>query len=131
MMKKKLGSILLIDDNQADNIYHRIVIDEAGAADKVEIASGAEEALQYLKANAPELIFLDINMPKMNGWDFLQEYRKLQPAQTNKPVIIVLTTSESPADLQKAQEFREVSDFRVKPLSVEMLEGIIEEYFHD
>jgi CheY-like chemotaxis protein len=127
-MKKKLHSILLVDDNHADNIYHKIVIDEMHAADKVEIVNGGEEALDYLKANEPDLIFLDINMPRMNGWEFLEDYRK-QPEHEHKPVIIVLTTSESPADVEKAKEFKEVSGFKVKPLSEEALNSILEEHF--
>ena len=70
---------MLIDDDDDDNFFHQMVLNEVDVANKVQVAESAFEALDYLREGKqiPELIFLDINMPKMNGWEFLNEYKKL------------------------------------------------------
>lgn len=130
-MKTKLNCILLIDDNHADNCYHRIIINEMNIAQRVEVALDGSEALSFLKlesAAPPELIFLDINMPKVNGWEFLKAYREL-PAKQKAGIIIMLSTSDNPKDIEKAMQTEEVSGFNVKPLTGEMLTEILEKYF--
>jgi CheY-like chemotaxis protein len=89
-MSKKLNCILLVDDDTEDNHYHKIVLDDMHITTQVEIARDGIEALQYLtKENqiTPELIFLDINMPRMNGWEFLEAYEKLTDAQKEGKII--------------------------------------------
>ena len=82
-MKKKLHCIMLIDDDPATNFYHRIILRDGGWAQKIVEVKNGEEALQYLQTPfgidnpRPSLIFLDINMPRMNGWEFLEAYKKL------------------------------------------------------
>lgn len=68
-MKKKLNCVLLIDDDHEDNRFHQIIIEEMNMAEKIEFALNGLEALDFLakQDHIPELIFLDINMPKMNG----------------------------------------------------------------
>ena len=79
-MNKILKSVLLIDDNKADNFIHKAYIMKHGGVETIEMVTGGEEALKFLTSKAsgeyprPELIFLDINMPRMNGWEFLEEY---------------------------------------------------------
>ena len=121
---------MLIDDNSDDNFYHQRVIKKNNLADTVIAMTDAVEALDYLKGldptySRPELIFLDINMPGMNGWEFLEEY-KLLPFKTN---IVILTTSENPDDKAKALTLGVVSDFRTKPISKEMIELILKKHF--
>src|SRR5690349_10546394 len=102
-MKKKLNCVMLIDDNEDDNFFHKIVLKETGIAEYIKVAESGFEALDFLKQEnkIPELIFLDINMPKMNGWEFLEEYRKLNDEQKARVIIIMLTTSLNPADRKK------------------------------
>ena len=131
-MKKKLNCILLIDDNYEDNFYHKIIIGEMDITYKVETAKDGVEAIAYLsddERETPELIFLDINMPRMNGWEFLTAYRDLKPGQKAKAVIIMLTTSQNPADFKRAKEIEEVTGFEVKPLSEEILSEIMNRHF--
>ena len=133
-MRKKLQCILLVDDDPDDNFFHETVIREMNIADKIDFATNGLEALSYLKKNgqlAPELIFLDINMPKMNGWEFLEEYKHLDTAQKARVVIMILSTSSNPDDIKKAKEIQEVSGFETKPLSPEMLHQILKEHFQD
>ena len=79
-LKKKLNCILLIDDDSDDNEYHEIILRKLAITEKIDIAINGVEAIKYLKTKdrvPPELIFLDINMPKMNGWEFLEEYKNI------------------------------------------------------
>jgi CheY-like chemotaxis protein len=131
---KPLKSILLIDDNDADNNYHRIVIEEMNAAEHIQIAQSGFEALAYLRDESnipPELIFLDINMPAMNGWEFLEEYKELDPTRKARITIIMLTTSNNPEDKKRADKISEITEFTIKPLSDTALKDIIEKHFHE
>ena len=138
-MEKKLNCILLIDDNDADNVFHKIRITKADVCNVIKVVTSAQEALDYLKMAGelnqtenypkPELIFLDINMPGMNGFEFLEEYKNLAPALKAKIVIVILSTSANASDIQKSQEINEVFDFETKPLSKESIENILEHYF--
>lgn len=133
-MKKKLSCILLIDDNPDDNRFHQIIIKKMGITDSIQIVQNGLEAIEFLKKQnevIPELIFLDINMPKMNGWEFLVAYKDLNIEQKAKALIVMLTTSTNPDDEKKAKEIQEVMDFQPKPLSVESLTVILDKYFPD
>jgi len=133
ILKKKLSCILLIDDDFDDNVFNKIIIRKMDITETVAEASDGVEALEHLKARStpPELIFLDINMPRMNGWEFLEQYKDLDPKQKAKTIIVMLTTSANPDEIKKAQEIEEVSGFKTKPLSKEMLTGILQEFFRD
>jgi len=126
---------MLVDDNQDDNFYHERVIKKSDAADIVIAKQTGEDALEYLKskktneAPLPDLIFLDINMPGMNGWEFLNEYGELEKQFQSKAIVVMLTTSENPDDQMRAREMNVASDFKTKPLTQEMLEEIIDKYF--
>ena len=133
-MIKKLKCILLIDDNPDDNFYHERVINKLNAAEKVLSKTSAKEALDFLKekkdvAEPPELILLDINMPGMDGWDFLIEYEKLDPKLKSRVVVVMLTTSQNPDDKKRAESMGVISDFKTKPLTKESLEEIIMRFF--
>ena len=131
-MNTKLRCIMLVDDNAADNQFHEIIIREMDAAERVVVSLNGEEALTYLKQDGqipPELIFLDINMPRMNGWEFLEAYKDLTPAQKARVVIVMLTTSGNPEDRERAAHFSEVTGFETKPLTEEMLAEILREHF--
>jgi CheY-like chemotaxis protein len=76
--------------------------------------------------NLPDIIFLDINMPVMDGWHFLEEYIKLKPRIGKVITIYMISTSVDPEDIERAKKIREVSDYIVKPVMPGMLKGIIE-----
>ena len=131
-MKRKLNCILLVDDDPDDNMYHQIIIEEMGIVNNIAIALNGLEALEYLKKEnqtAPEIIFLDLNMPKMNGWEFLEQYKHLNKEQKAKVVLVILTTSANPDHIKKAQEIEDVTGFETKPLSKEILNDILNEHF--
>jgi CheY-like chemotaxis protein len=134
-MNSKINCILLVDDNVDDNFFHERVIRKNDLAQKVVAKQSGIEALNYLKEhsdnllNHPDLIFLDINMPGMNGWEFLNEYKKFDKAHQNKAVVIMLTTSENPDDRAKADKFDVIREFKIKPLTREIITEIREKYF--
>ena len=133
-MKRKLECILLVDDSHEDNRYHQIIIQEMDIVNRIDFAFNGQEALAYLKKEnqtPPELIFLDINMPRMNGWEFLEEYKSLDPMQKAKVVIMILTTSANPDDIKKAKEIEDVTGFETKPLTREIMTEILNQHFQD
>ncbi len=139
-MKKKLNCVLLVDDSATDNFLHKRIIQKADITNHIEIAENGEEALNFLVKKGkwekpessycqPELILLDINMPVMDGWQFLEEYNKLEEVQKGKIVIIMLTTSLNPSDKIKAETMLESECFRYKPLTPEVISEIIQIHF--
>ena len=133
-MRKKLDSILLVDDDADDNYFHQIIINKMNMVNQIDIAVNGIDALAYLKnqnINPPDLIFLDLNMPKMNGWEFLEQYKHLDIAQKAKILILILTTSANPDDIKRAKEIKEVTGFETKPLTKELLTEILEQNFPD
>lgn len=136
-MKKKLNCVLLIDDDEPTNFVNQLVIDEAGYVEKIVTAESGQEALDYIasvvsKPEAqPDLIFLDINMPAMNGWEFLDRYKLVCETLRGVHVVIMLTSSLNPDDRKRANEISKVDDFICKPLTSESLENIMQKHFAD
>lgn len=136
-MKKKLNCILLIDDDEATNFLNQMVIEQCGYVEKVIIKQSGREALEYLSSvssennevTRPDVIFLDINMPAMNGWEFLEEYKKLNEEQKGKMMIVMLTTSLFKEDKERSANVPEVSGFENKPLTKEKLESVMDVFF--
>src|SRR5688500_20068236 len=90
-MKQKLNCILLIDDDELTNFLNRMVIEEVDCASRVEIMQSARDALKYLTNTTPEgnyprpdLVFLDINMPAMDGWEFIEKYNQLPEVRSEE-----------------------------------------------
>ncbi|HTM92293.1 MAG TPA: response regulator [Flavisolibacter sp.] len=136
-MKNKLNCILLVDDDEPTNFLNQIVIEELNITEQIRVAQNGQEALAYLKQTGsgdedfplPDLILLDINMPAMNGWEFLERYSHLPAHQKANVVIVMLTTSLNPDDRAKAHEISEVTGFETKPLTVDKLQALLEKYF--
>jgi CheY-like chemotaxis protein len=134
-MKPKLKTILLVDDDEATNFINKMAIKQMNCTENIVVKENGIAALDYLttyidgKYPQPDLIFLDINMPAMDGWEFLQEYDNLEDNQLAKTVIVMLTTSLNPDDKVKAKVIPLISDFMSKPLTNEKLEHILERHF--
>ncbi len=125
---KKLERIMLIDDDKNTNFFHKIILEQVNAAEEIVIFQMAQDALDYLQNgdNRVTLLFLDINMPIMNGWQFLEHYNQLAEENKAETVIIMLTSSINPRDEEKAKENSLVKKFVNKPLTVEKLTELIE-----
>lgn len=131
-MGKKVNCIMLIDDNPDDNFFHERVIRKNDFAHLVVTRQTGKEALEYLtdeernKDQYPDIIFLDVNMPGMNGWEFLEEYKKLDQRLQSSMIVVMLTTSENPDDLAKSKKLGIAHGFRTKPLTKEVLDKILD-----
>jgi len=140
-MKKKLSCILLIDDDEPTNFLNRMTLEQADCTEHIHIMHSGQEALDFLARKGkyrevsdcphPDLIFLDVNMPAMDGWEFLERYRQLRPEQKAPIVMIMLTTSLNPDDEAKARAIPEVSGFENKPLRIDRLRELLKNYFPD
>lgn len=118
-----LNHLLIIDDSDADLLYSSIVAQRAGVARVVTTHESATEALAFLQqpdGRDVDLIFLDINMPGMNGFQFLEAFEALCAAGwTRPPVIAMLTSSPDPTDRERAFSFKSVRDYLIKPINVD------------
>ncbi|WP_298950613.1 response regulator [uncultured Nonlabens sp.] len=134
---KNIECILLIDDSPSTNFYNKKIIEKANIKADVHEAFNGLDALNFLKKQndftehevlKPNIIFLDINMPKMDGFEFLQEYSKLTKENRSKAIVVFLTTSTWSKDKIKAVENDLVYGFIEKPLSNKELEKVIIHY---
>lgn len=127
-----LNEVLLIDDDDIDNETHARVLRKSGCVNKITVFQYADEALTYLKSkpvNEVELIFLDVNMPRMNGFEFINAYEALEESAKAQRTIVMLTTSTHPDDVLKAEAISAISEFRAKPLTPEMFADIMRREF--
>lgn len=115
-------SVFLVDDDPINNLINRRLLGKVGISDRiVEFLSG-DDALEMLSAEPVEnkvLVLLDINMPVMNGWEFLDKYKSILPHRKDK--ILILSSSIDFQDRQKAKEYSIVEGFMEKPLNLEVL----------
>lgn len=130
-----LKRVVLIDDDEVNNFVCESIIRNENFAEEVISFQGAEEALEFLKSSVslngqhfPDLIFLDINMPGMDGWNFIEEFRKLPEQATQRCNLFMLSSAVDRKDIQCARSHKEVKEFFSKPLSPEILEFIREEF---
>ena len=139
-MKTKLQSILLIDDDAPTIFLSEMLLQEANYSEQIFTKETGKKALEFIfnldaknvatcSHNYPQLIFLDINMPAMNGWEFLDKYKELKNESHPDSIIIVLTTSINPDDKIKALNTPFVSGFEIKPLTKGVIDSVINRYF--
>ena len=130
MIKK----VLCVDDDTISLTISQLLLKRTGFAAEVNTVIDGSEAIEYFEdlfannadpvANAPELILLDINMPVMNGWEFLQEYTPKFLAKLPNTHIVILSSTIDPEDFALAKQFPVVKQFISKPLSIENLEEL-------
>lgn len=130
-----LHCVLLVDDDSTTNYLNRKLLTQLGVADHVLTALNGREALTALhphcqpaSATCPNLILLDVNMPLMNGFEFLAAYRQLPVAQQQATVVVMLTTSLHPRDVARAQQLC-VTGFLTKPLTAAKVRETIQAHF--
>jgi CheY-like chemotaxis protein len=119
---------MLIDDDAPTNFYHTEVLRQNDFTKEILVYEEAQVALDYLngaeqnEALLPNVIFLDLNMPGMDGWEFLHSYeREIAPKYPDIRLIVMLTTSENPDTREKAKEFKILDTFMSKPLTNQKL----------
>ncbi|ABG57397.1 response regulator [Cytophaga hutchinsonii] len=131
---RKFKSILLIDDDETSNFISEVIIKKLGITETISTVKNGVEALNFVSNNCtincaptcPQIIFLDLHMPVMDGFDFLKELKKQMPLYTQKFKIFVLSSSNNPADITKTKDF-DVEGYIVKPLSQEKISMLLED----
>lgn len=131
----KLPYVLLVDDDPTTNFLNRKLLQRLDVAEHVAVALNGQEALDVLQAQGdqqptgqPVLVFLDVNMPVMNGIQFLEAYQQLPPARRCPVVVVVLTTSVHARDVRRVEQLS-VAGFLSKPLTQQHVEGVLQEHF--
>ena len=135
MSVPKLCCTLLVDDDETTNYLNRKLLVKLDVTDQVLVALNGEEALQVLRTQCteasrtcPALVFLDINMPQMNGFEFLSAYQQLPLPQRGAIVIVMLTTSMHPQDMERLQQYP-VAGFLSKPLNKDKVNDVLQAHF--
>ncbi len=122
--------VLLIDDSEIDILVNRRLMELTFFASQITIAGSGEEALEFFRHEcrsadeAPDLIFLDMYLPMMSGYDFIEEFKKLPEYVTNKTKIIILSVFQKQEHLDKALENHFVAGQLEKPLSRQSLSAL-------
>lgn len=126
--KAKYTTAMLIDDNSLDNFINKKLIETNEFAEHVIVYQEATEAMDFLKSTSkdkwPDVIFLDIMMPQMDGFQFLEAFEKLPEEQRMQIKVVMLSTSESFKDLNRANKNPYVRKFLNKPLTLQVLQAI-------
>ncbi|MGB0165570.1 MAG: response regulator [Luteibaculum sp.] len=134
----RIGCILLIDDDPASNFLNGTIIKKVGIKAHVQVTSRAQDALDFILQKGmfdgashpkPDLIFVDINMPRMNGWEFVEQFKRLPKKKQMGTVVVMLTTSDNPEDMKKAQDRPEIHAYISKPLTKSKLSNLVHTYF--
>lgn len=136
-MNRKLKCVMLVDDDRLTDFLNKIIIDNAAVTDHVERCHSVQSALSYLSSSLkdevnfpfPELIFLDMRMPEESGWKFIDHFKAIKKDIPLQPVIIMLSAVGNARDVLAASNLAEFSAFYTKPLTPELLDRIIKDYF--
>lgn len=134
---KPLNTILLIDDDETTNYLNHRLLARMNVASEIRVVTNGEEALDYLEKSfltiegfpCPELVFVDIKMSVMDGFEFLEEYQKFNDADKRRTTLLMLTSSASFYDLEKLKQFPDVLRHYSKPLTEGDVREIMREYF--
>ncbi|MFN3916379.1 MAG: response regulator [Flavobacteriales bacterium] len=129
--KTKYGIVMLIDDNEIDNFINEKIISGCLFSNVVYVNTSTRSAIEFLKnisvnktlreGHLPEYIFLDINMPILDGFQFLEEFKSLEKTLVDSIKIVMLTSSINPNDLERSKLYSFVKAFLHKPLTEESL----------
>jgi CheY-like chemotaxis protein len=124
---KKYKTVLMIDDNDIDGFVTKKIIEKSGFAKNVILKKSAFKALEYLRSNDssgknfPDIIFLDLRMPEMDGFKFLDEFEKLNNDSSNNCKIVVFSSSIDTDDYNRVKNNKFVKKYIRKPISMEAI----------
>ncbi|MFN3405153.1 MAG: response regulator [Cytophagaceae bacterium] len=132
---KKYHAVMLVDDNEIDNLINQKMIEASNICEHIFVHSGAKSAIEFLKnieklakgpvsLYLPEIIFLDIDMPLMDGFQFLDEFEKLSEAIKTHCKVVMLTSSLNPQDMNRAKKNQYVLKYINKPLTQDNLKKL-------
>jgi CheY-like chemotaxis protein len=121
----KVKTLGIVDDDKIYTFLVKKTIEQTDLVETIKVFENGLDAIDFLKNNAanrdtlPEIILLDLSMPVMDGWEFLEEYILLSPKLDRKITIYIISSSISPFDIAKAKSISFVTDFIIKPVSKE------------
>ncbi|QNK78055.1 response regulator [Winogradskyella undariae] len=124
-------NICVIDDDDIYQFTITKILESIKLSKKILLFSDGEEALDFMVDNLynddklPDIIFLDINMPIMDGFQFMEEYVEIKPKLNKKIIIYMVSSSVDPVDIAKAKEISDVSDYIIKPIKAGQLRSIM------
>ena len=125
----KIKNILLIDDSDIDNFINKSVLVKADIAENILTKTSAKEALSYLSDENnvfPDIIFLDIRMPEMDGFEFLEECVNFPDHLKSKCTVFMLSSSIDPNDAERAKQHNVVKKHLTKPLTLNLIDAVLE-----
>ncbi len=137
-MEIKINKTLLVDDDAMTTFLNTQILVASGMVGQIDVARNGEKGIEYLMEKSadgegdnknPELIFLDLNMPLMDGWEFMEEFAKLDPSVKSSTIIYILSASPNPDDMARAGRTPGISGFINKPLSEKLISEIIAKHF--
>jgi CheY-like chemotaxis protein len=123
----KVKTLGIVDDDKIYTFLVKKTIEQTNLVNTIKVFENGLDAINFLKKNAanqdtlPEILLLDLSMPIMDGWEFLEEYILLSPKLDRKITIYIISSSISPYDIDKAKSISIVTDFIIKPISKEKL----------
>ena len=125
----KINCILLVDDDETTNFVNQLMLEHMEVTDQVLVAYNGREALTLIQQQCcPTLILLDINMPVMNGFEFIEAYDQLELPHKQSVVVVMLTTSLNPKDMERLKEMP-IQGVLNKPLTKEMVRMMLRQHF--
>ena len=131
LRKKSFDLVMLVDDNDTYNFINRRILEQKQFAKNIEVQSSGIGALSYLEEHLgspnklPDIIFLDINMPLLNGHEFLYKLERIsETVKNNKCKVVMLSSSGDEDDISQAKEYPSVINFLQKPLTLEALDNL-------
>lgn len=128
-----LKTLTIVDDDDIFVFLTTKIIEQTNLVDLIKVFGNGLDAINFLKENKnnvdalPDIILLDLSMPIMNGWQFLEEYNKLNPTIGKKITIYICSSSISPDDITRAKTISEVSDYIIKPITKDKLIDLIKD----
>ncbi|MDF4222154.1 MULTISPECIES: response regulator [Maribacter] len=132
----RLNTILLVDDDDASNFLHSIFINKLDMDVNINSALNGQEAIDFILGKGQEqlelpcMVMLDLRMPVMDGWQFMDAYEDLVPKKLKDQITIVLVTiSDNKEDKQRAIDNKHIADFAQKPLSDETFKALIQKHY--
>ncbi len=133
----KKPNILLVDDDEVYLYVTTKILKNLTKDILVNTFTDGEQAIEYIRlciqgsVELPEIILLDINMPFLDGWGFLSEFKKMKPVLPNHQVnIFMVTSSNNPNDFKRAQEFEELTGYVIKPVYEDKMAEILTEVYN-
>lgn len=125
----------IIDDDEIYQFTLARIINHHKLAEKILTFSDGEKGIQFLtenihtKENIPDIIFLDNNMPIMDGWQFIEEYATLETEIKKKVTIFMVSSSVNPLDIKRAKKINQITDYIIKPIKLDDVKGVIDDFY--